>query len=129
VPPDYDPLLAKIMTVGRDRPAALRRMRRALDEVEVSGIQTTLPFDRALVREPAFLAADDVSTDWVPSRWDGAVDRRRVREVAVRAAAVAFREAAAAGAAEADETSLRKDSPASGWRRAARQAAVERWPR
>jgi acetyl/propionyl-CoA carboxylase alpha subunit len=128
VPPDYDPLLAKIMTVGRDRPAALRRLRRALDEVEVSGIQTTLPFDRALVREPAFLDADELSTDWVASRWDGTADRRSVRDVAVRAAALAFREAAAGGAG-ADEASLRKDSPGSGWRDAARQAAVDRWPR
>jgi acetyl/propionyl-CoA carboxylase alpha subunit len=124
VPPDYDPLLAKVMTVARDRPAALRTLRRALDEVEVGGIQTTLPFDRALVRDESFLSARDLSTDWVPSRWHGAEDRRRVREVAARVAAVAFREAAGA-----EKTSLRKDSPASGWRAAGRQAAVDRWPR
>jgi acetyl/propionyl-CoA carboxylase alpha subunit len=133
VPPDYDPLLAKIMTVGRDRPAALRRLRRALDEVEVSGIQTTLPFDRALVRDPAYVAGDELSTDWVPSRWDGAADRHRVLDVAVHAAAVAFREAAlgevTVGGAAAQPTSLRKDSPASGWRDATRPAAVDRWPR
>jgi acetyl/propionyl-CoA carboxylase alpha subunit len=125
VPPDYDPLLAKIMTVGRDRPAALQRLRRALDEVEVSGIQTTLPFDRALVRDAAFLAAGDLSTDWVPSRWDGPADRSRVRETAIRAAAVASRDVGAAPR----KTSLRKDDPASGWRLAGRQSAIDRWPR
>ena len=55
VPPDYDPMIAKVMTVGRDRGDAVRRLRRALDEVEVTGIQTTLPFDRWLVRDEAFL--------------------------------------------------------------------------
>jgi acetyl-CoA carboxylase, biotin carboxylase subunit len=133
VPPDYDPLLAKIMTVGRDRQAALRRMRRALDEIEVGGIQTTLPFDRALVRDPAFVSADELSTDWVPSRWDGAADRRRVREVAARAAAVAFRAAVSGGGTvggvSAEPASLRKDGPGAGWRDAARRAAVDRWPR
>ena len=73
VPPDYDPMIAKVMTVGRDRSAALRRMRRALDEVVVSGIQTTLPFHRALVRDPAFAdeTGSTLSTDWVGERWDG----------------------------------------------------------
>ena len=126
VPPDYDPLLAKIMTVGRDRPGALRRLKRALDEVEVGGIQTTLPFDRALVRDAAFLAADDLSTDWVPARWDGPADRHRVRDVAAQAAAAAFRDAAAASR---EPASLRKDGRASGWRDAARLAAIDRLPR
>src|SRR5204862_1247549 len=54
VPPDYDPLLAKIMAHGRDRAAAIRRLRRALNEVDVSGIQTTLPFHRAVLADPAF---------------------------------------------------------------------------
>jgi acetyl/propionyl-CoA carboxylase alpha subunit len=126
VPPDYDPLIAKVMTVGRDRRAALRRMRRALDEVVVSGIQTTLPFHRALVRDAAFADEEGslLSTDWVTERWTGPTDRARVAEVAAVAAA-----GSAMGSARA---SLRKDAPVStesGWRRAGRQAATERRPR
>ena len=50
VPPDYDPIIAKLMTVGSGPGLPLYdRMRRALDEVVVTGIQTTLPFDRALM--------------------------------------------------------------------------------
>ena len=130
VPPDYDPMIAKVMTVGRDRSAALRRMRRALDEVVVSGIQTTLPFDRALVRDPAFAdeTGSTLSTDWVGERWDGPRDRAGVAAVAaIAAAASASDHARRTGAA-----SLRKDDRApagSGWRRAGRQAATERWPR
>jgi acetyl/propionyl-CoA carboxylase alpha subunit len=124
VPPDYDPLIAKILTVGRDRATALRRMRRALDEVAVSGIQTTLPFDRALVRDATFRAADDLSTDWVATHWDGEASRGRARPVAARVAASAVATGPAAAL-----VSVRKDAGGSAWRLAARQAMVDRWPR
>ena len=130
VPPEYDPMIAKVMTVGASREAAIRRMRRALDEVEVTGIQTTLPFDRALVRDPGFLAADALSIDWVAERWAGAVERGAVRELAASAAA---RVAATASEAAASDRSpsLRKDESgrSNGWRAAGRQAMVDRWPR
>ena len=70
VPPDYDPLIAKIMVHAADRPAAIDRLRRALDETEVGGIQTTLPFHRHVARDPSFLAAE-LSTGWVDDHWDG----------------------------------------------------------
>ena len=125
VPPDYDPMIAKVMTVGRDRRSAIRRMARALDEVVVSGIQTTLPFDRALVRDEWFLREDGsaLSTDWVARRWDGAAVRQRAHEAAVAAAAQAWTEHGPSVA------SLRKDTPGSSWRRAGRAAAIDRWPR
>jgi acetyl/propionyl-CoA carboxylase alpha subunit len=130
VPPDYDPMIAKVMTVGRDRSASLRRMRRALDEVVVSGIQTTLPFHRALVRDPAFAdeTGSTLSTDWVGERWGGPGDRARLAAVAAIAAAAS----ASDPARRTEAASLRKDDRApadSGWRRAGRQAATERWPR
>ncbi|HZC32893.1 MAG TPA: biotin carboxylase N-terminal domain-containing protein, partial [Candidatus Bathyarchaeia archaeon] len=46
VAPDYDPLIAKILVVDADRPAAIGRLVRALDETLITGIQTTLPFHR-----------------------------------------------------------------------------------
>jgi acetyl/propionyl-CoA carboxylase alpha subunit len=129
IPPDYDPMIAKVMTVGRDRRAALQSMRRALDEVVVTGIQTTLPFDRALVRDPSF--ADDsgaaLSTDWVGERWDGPADRARVAEVASIVAASKVRGASASGARS--QASLRKDTEASAWRRDGRRTLTNRWPR
>ena len=51
---DYDPLVAKLLVVDKDRPGALARLRRALDEFEIGGIQTTLPFHRWLLDEPDF---------------------------------------------------------------------------
>jgi len=126
VPPDYDPMIAKIMTVGPDRATAIDRMRRALDEVVVTGIQTTLPFDRALMRDPAFAAAD-LSTDWVAAHWDGEADRASALIAAARLAAGAA--AGTSGVSSQGTPSLRKDAPRSSWRTVGRSAATERWPR
>src|SRR6266576_2869489 len=54
VPPYYDSLIAKIITVGADRSAAIDRMRRALDEYYISGIKTTVPFHAAMMRNGDF---------------------------------------------------------------------------
>jgi acetyl-CoA/propionyl-CoA carboxylase biotin carboxyl carrier protein len=69
VSPNYDPLLAKLMVVAADRPAAMARLARALDEFEIGGLQTTLPFHRWLIEQPAFRDAQDLSTDYVARAW------------------------------------------------------------
>ena len=53
----YDPMIAKLAVWGRTRAEAIDRLRRTLDEYEVSGITTTLPFFRAIVRDPEFISA------------------------------------------------------------------------
>src|SRR4029077_19152700 len=88
VPPEYDNLVAKILVHAGDRGAAIDRLRRALDETEVAGIQTTLPFHRFVARHPGF-AAGDLSTDWVAESWDGPVEKARVVDAAAAAAATA----------------------------------------
>jgi acetyl/propionyl-CoA carboxylase alpha subunit len=125
VPPDYDNLIAKVMTDGPTRDAAIDRLSRALDEVEVAGIQTTLPFDRFIVRDAGFRAGD-VSTTWVDEHWDGAADRDRARQIALLAAGVAERDAPAAAAAAA--RAGRPTDSTGGWARDALEAAVDRWP-
>jgi acetyl/propionyl-CoA carboxylase alpha subunit len=100
-------------------------MRRALDEMEVTGIQTTLPFDRALVRDPAFIDGDDLSIGWVDDRWDGTAARHDARALAARLAA----NAATSTSVQTAGPSLRKDSGASRWRTVGRERAVDRWPR
>ncbi len=56
VPPQYDSLLAKLITAGRDRGEAIARMLRALAEFEVAGVATTIPFHQKLLRHPDFAA-------------------------------------------------------------------------
>jgi acetyl-CoA carboxylase biotin carboxylase subunit len=51
IPPYYDSLLGKLIVHGKSRAECLMRLRRALDEFVVDGIETTLPLFRALVRE------------------------------------------------------------------------------
>ena len=80
----FDSLLAKIIVTGRDRAEALERSRRALDEFEVAGLPTVLPFHRKVVRDPAFTAEDGVFgvfTRWIETEfvndippWDGELD-------------------------------------------------------
>jgi acetyl/propionyl-CoA carboxylase alpha subunit len=53
----YDPMIAKLAVWGRTRAEAIDRLRRALDEYEVAGITTTLPFFRKIVRDEEFVAA------------------------------------------------------------------------
>ena len=65
---EYDPLLAKVMTQAPDRPAALARLRRALDEMLVGGLQTDLGFHRWLVDHPGF-ASGRYDTGFVATHW------------------------------------------------------------
>src|SRR5882724_942773 len=51
IPPYYDSLVGKLIVHGKTRPECLMRLRRALDEYVIDGIETTLPLFRALVRE------------------------------------------------------------------------------
>ncbi|WP_102193155.1 acetyl/propionyl/methylcrotonyl-CoA carboxylase subunit alpha [Microbacterium aurantiacum] len=80
----FDSLLAKIIVTGKDRAEALERARRALDEFEVAGLPTVLPFHRKVVRDPAFTAEDGrfgIFTRWIETEfvndipaWDGELE-------------------------------------------------------
>jgi len=109
--------------VDADRPRAIARMARSLAGLEVTGLQTTLPFDRWLMADPAFQAGE-VSTDFVDRRW---------QPDAIRAKAAATAAAAVAAAFEADARSRAAERPRHhsryGWRETARREAVDRWPR
>jgi acetyl-CoA carboxylase biotin carboxylase subunit len=58
IPPFYDSLVGKLIVHGKTRTECLMRLRRALDEFVVDGIETTLPLFRALVREPDIVNGD-----------------------------------------------------------------------
>jgi acetyl-CoA carboxylase biotin carboxylase subunit len=58
IPPYYDSLVGKLIVHGKSRTECLMRLKRALDELVVEGIETTLPLFRALVREQAIIDGD-----------------------------------------------------------------------
>ncbi len=135
VPPDYDPLVAKIMVVDADRDRALDRLARALDETSVGGIQTTLPFHRFIAHDAAFRAGPP-STDWVDETWSAALVP--AREAALDAAR--WMAAAAGGGfvpthgadvpdGSAGASPSRRVAAPSSWTRAGRIRGLDRWPR
>ena len=54
IPPYYDSMIAKVMTIAKTRELALDRMDRALGEYLIHGIKTNIPFSRAIIRDPIF---------------------------------------------------------------------------
>ncbi|MBE0414615.1 acetyl-CoA carboxylase biotin carboxylase subunit [Yoonia sp.] len=58
IPPYYDSLIGKLIVHGRDRPEALARLDRALGELIVDGVDTTIPLFHALLAEPAVQTGD-----------------------------------------------------------------------
>ena len=58
IPPNYDSMIGKLIVRGDDRPEAIARMRRALDEYVIEGVKTTLPLLRRVIRNSYFVAGD-----------------------------------------------------------------------
>jgi acetyl-CoA carboxylase biotin carboxylase subunit len=58
IPPYYDSLVGKLIVHGKNRPECLMRLRRALDEIVVDGVETTLPLFRALALETDIIEGD-----------------------------------------------------------------------
>lgn len=72
VSPFYDPMIAKLIVTGCDRDQCIRRLTVALDEFDVDGILTNIPFLRRLVRHPDFISGK-VNTAFVPAMLEEAL--------------------------------------------------------
>ncbi len=87
---DYDPMISKLCAYGKDRPQAIRRMLRALEEYEISGCRTTIPFCRYVLSHKDFLEGD-YDTHFVPDHFEPeSIDRSRETETGVRMLAAAL---------------------------------------
>jgi acetyl-CoA carboxylase biotin carboxylase subunit len=58
IPPNYDSMIAKLITTAQTRQEAINKMKRALDEFVIEGIKTTIPFHRQLMDEPDYVAGN-----------------------------------------------------------------------
>lgn len=140
VPPEYDNLMAKVMVLAATRDDAIGRLRRALDETEIGGVQTTLPFHRFVARDPSFGAAD-LSTGWVGEHWDGPASFAGAARAGQLAAGLDALEAGptlglagagqvpASGARSAARPAIAHDPGNGRWATTGRQVAIDRWPR
>jgi acetyl-CoA carboxylase biotin carboxylase subunit len=105
----YDPMLAKVIAWGADRPSAIARMERALGETVVSGVQTTIPFHLWSLKDELFRSGQ-YDIRFMQDRWLNRGRREaHVDEAMVAAAAYAF--------ALQRRTSLPRHEP----------AAIDRW--
>jgi acetyl-CoA carboxylase biotin carboxylase subunit len=55
IPPNYDSMIAKLITTAQTRQEAISKMKRALDEFVIEGVKTTIPFHRQLMDDPAYV--------------------------------------------------------------------------
>ena len=77
VPGSFDSLVAKIIVTGADRAQAIGRARRALAETTLSGMPSVLPFHKAVLVDPAFVAADGVfgvHTRWIETEFVSTIE-------------------------------------------------------
>ncbi|HYJ92007.1 MAG TPA: hypothetical protein VEV84_11905, partial [Pyrinomonadaceae bacterium] len=88
----YDPMISKFAVHGRTRSDAIDRMRRALGEYEISGLKTTLPFFREVMRDAEFIEGrlDTAFISRFFERRQAKLPDTRTRDIAVIAAALAY---------------------------------------
>ena len=70
---NFDSMIAKLIVTGKDRDQALERSRRALQEIQVHGLPTVLPFHRAIVNHSSFIGDGEnfgIFTRWIETDWD-----------------------------------------------------------
>jgi len=58
IPPNYDSMIAKLITTAQTREEAINKMKRSLDEFVIEGVKTTIPFHRQLMDHPDYLAGN-----------------------------------------------------------------------
>ncbi|MGD0693394.1 MAG: acetyl-CoA carboxylase biotin carboxylase subunit [Terriglobia bacterium] len=126
VPLDYDPLLSKLIVWGENRSGAIARMRRALDEYQVFGIQTNVPFFRRVLDHPEFVAGQ-VDTGFIDRVLaSGLLSAEEPSPEVERAALLAAAlEAVRSRSGSAQPSRLAETSA---WKMAGRDRLLNNWP-
>jgi len=137
VPTDYDPLLGKLIAWGSDRAEAIARLRRALEEYAIGGIQTNLSLFRRLLADPEYQRAE-IYTRWL-DEWlargtaagakPGAPTLPEPAETAAVLAAALFHLSSNGASSGAPAGNGPEDAKASRWKQEGRRAGIARDPR
>ncbi|MCG8603947.1 acetyl-CoA carboxylase biotin carboxylase subunit [bacterium] len=94
--PYYDPLIAKLITWGRDREEAISRMKRALDEYKIFGVSTSIPFCYDVMQHEKFVAGEFdthfIEKEYLGAPADEGVDEEEVKIEEIAAIAAAWLE-------------------------------------
>lgn len=87
---NYDPMISKLCTYGNDRVHAIRRMLRALDEYEIAGCRTTIPFCKYVLNHESFVTGD-YDTHFVPDHFSAEkLDAENILDNKVKALAASL---------------------------------------
>jgi acetyl-CoA/propionyl-CoA carboxylase biotin carboxyl carrier protein len=73
----FDSMIAKLIVTGATRQEALERSRRALQELEIEGMPTVIPFHRKIVNDPAFIGSKGtfgIYTRWIETEWNNDIE-------------------------------------------------------
>jgi len=65
VPPYYDSLISKIITKGKDRKEAIKKMEIALNEYIIEGIETTIPLYKKIIKDKEFILGTNITTEYI----------------------------------------------------------------
>jgi acetyl-CoA carboxylase, biotin carboxylase subunit len=114
VPAQYDPIVAKVITWGQDRAESVRRLQRALSEIALIGVATTLPIQQLIAHHPEFLQAEYHTESLRRDLPEDALPQAHARDLAI-AAAIAYARRNLAG-----QPSI-PDRLQSGWHRSSRR--------
>ncbi|HEY6969851.1 MAG TPA: acetyl-CoA carboxylase biotin carboxylase subunit [Candidatus Angelobacter sp.] len=127
VPLEYDPMLSKLIAYAADRPAAIARMRRALDEYFVGGIKTNLPLFRRILDNQDFAAAR-IDTGFLDrllaSRAEAGASANGLVEVAAVSAALFAASAPGRNGQSTNGKTGNAQQSSSNWKRTARSEAL-----
>ena len=124
---NYDPMVAKLIAWGRDRPEAIDRLRRALEEFVVKGIKTSIPFHLRVLRHPTFLEGK-YDTGFIEQHMDGGKgglsepDGEERRVAVIMAAIAAYRRDKERSERAAHHAA--GGGPSSGWREFGRRSQM-----
>jgi acetyl-CoA carboxylase biotin carboxylase subunit len=90
VPIYYDPMIAKLVTHGKDRTEAIQKMKLAIAAFQIEGLSTTLPFGKFVMEHPAFLSGN-FDTHFVKNYYSPEILKQQLQSNAAAAAIIALK--------------------------------------
>jgi len=80
IPIYYDPMIAKLITYGQNRKAAIEKMKQAISQYQIEGIETTLPFGAFVFNNPVFISGE-IDTHFVKKHFNKeAIEQSNIKE-------------------------------------------------
>jgi propionyl-CoA carboxylase alpha chain len=90
IPIYYDPMIAKLVTHGKDRTEAIQKMKMAIANYHIEGLSTTLPFGKFVMEHPAFLSGN-FDTHFVKNYYSSEILKQQLQSNAAAAAIIALK--------------------------------------